>query len=442
MSEGRILLKNGTVVTLDPELGDISGGDVLINDGRIEQVGQEINAPDAEVVPADGMVIMPGLIDTHLHMWQHPMRGLGQDVWGFDDYSSRVFPLRERFGPQEMYEATYTCALDALNNGTTTALDFCHNVLTEEHAEGSLRAHRETGQRVLFAYGMLGREDRLVEERQSRLAHVARLHNELGSDKTNLVRLGLALTTLTFAPIEDVRVEADFGRSLGLPLTIHQNIHAEVFRLHEAGLLGSDLLPVHSNNITDAELRLLASCGCAISFTTESEHSGGLQMSPVGRADRAGVLPTLGVDAPSFTDPDMFAQLRATYNIMRATEAQFERQEGRWPLRRYEGSPYVTSRRVLEYATVNGAKAIGLGDELGTLTPGKQADIVMLGTGLTGLIAGDPTNYIVHYATSRDVDSVLVAGRFRKRGGRLVDVDLDKLAATAAGLRSKIIGDA
>ncbi|WP_093168204.1 amidohydrolase family protein, partial [Sinosporangium album] len=442
LSDGRILLKNGTVVTLDPELGDISGGDVLINDGRIEQVGQEINAPGAEVVRADGMIVMPGLIDTHLHMWQHPLRGLGQHVWGFPDYSAHVFNLRERYGPQEMHDATYTCGLDALNNGTTTVLDFCHNVLTEEHAEGSLRAHRETGQRVLFAYGMLGRDDRLVEERPSRLAHVTRLAGELNTDKTNLVRLGLALTTLTYASIEDVRAEVEHARGLGLQMTIHQNVHAEVFRLHEAGLLSGDLLPVHSNNLTDAEIGLLASCGCAISFTAEGEHSDGHSMSVIGRADRAGVLPTLGVDAPSFTDPDMFAQLRATYNIMRATESQWERQEGRWPVRRYEGSPYVTSRRVLEYATVNAAKAIGLGDDLGTLTPGKQADIVMLNSGLFGIASGDPAYHILHYSTARDIDSVLVAGRFRKRAGRLLDVDFDKLAATAVGLRSRIIGDA
>ncbi|GII91520.1 amidohydrolase family protein [Sinosporangium siamense] len=442
MSDRRILLKGGTVITLDPELGDLPGGDVLISDGRIERVAAGIEAPDAEVVEARGMIVMPGLIDTHLHMWQHPLRGLGGNVWGFDDYSSHVFPLRERFGPQEMHDATYTCALQSMSYGTTTALDFCHNVLTQEHAEGSLRAHLTTGQRVMYAYGMLGYDDRLEQERQSRLAHVTKLHGELGADPTQLVRLGLALTTLTYAKVEEVRVEADHGRSLGLPMTIHQNGAGEVSRLHEGGVLGADLLPVHSNNLSDHEIGLLASCGCAISFTPESEHSGGLSMSVIGRSDRAGVLPTIGVDAPSFTDVDMFLQLRATYNIMRATEAQHERHEGRWPLRRHHGSPFVTARRVLEYATVNAAKAIGLGDHLGSLTPGKQADVVLLRTEPFAPATGDPANHIVNYASGRDVDSVLVGGTFRKRDGHLVDVDTERVSAMAHDVRRRVLGDA
>ncbi|WP_176955509.1 amidohydrolase family protein [Sinosporangium album] len=439
MSDGRILLKNGTVITLDPELGDLPGGDVLISEGRIEQVAPEIDAPDAEVVPADGMLVIPGLIDTHLHMWQQPLRGLGAGQWGVDDYVAKVFPVRERYGPQDMYESTYMCATEALANGTTTVLDFCHNVLTEEHAEGSLRAHRETGQRVLFAYGMLGYEDRLEAERASRLAQVSRIKEDLGSDPTSLVRLGMGLTTLTFASMEDLLVEVEHARGLGLPMTIHQNVPGEIVRLQKAGVLGPDLLPVHSNNATDGELQLLASCGCAISFTTEGEFGGGRPMSALHRADRAGVLPTLGVDVPSRVAVDMFGQLRITYNIMRSAEAAIERQEGRWPLKRYEGSPFTTARRVLEYATVNGAKAIGLGDHLGTLTPGKQADIVLLRTGPFGVSVGDPAAHVVLQSNAGDVDSVLVAGRFRKRGGELVGVDTEKLPFMMRDLQRRVL---
>ncbi|GII91519.1 amidohydrolase family protein [Sinosporangium siamense] len=438
MSEGRILLKGGTVVTMDPELGDIPNGDVLIGNGRIEQVAAGIEAPDAEVVDASGTLVIPGLIDTHLHMWQHPIRGLGAGLWGLEDYVTKVFPVRERFGPRDMHDATYTCAVEALANGTTTVLDFCHNILTHEHAEESLRAHRSTGQRVLFAYGMLGYEDRLAAERQSRLAHVSALHEELGSDPAALVRLGMAVTTLTYASIDEVRAEVEHARGLGLPMSIHQNVAGEITRLHEAGLLGADLLPVHSNNATDTELGLLAGCGCAISFTTEGEWGGGRPMSVVGRADRAGVLPTLGVDVPSRVAVDMLSQLRITFNIMRAAEAQAERDQGRWPLRRHGDTPYATPRRVLEYATVNGAKAVGLGDHLGTLTPGKQADVVVLRTGPFGVAVGDPAAHVVLQSTVGDIDAVLVAGRFRKRDGRLVDVDTGRLSSLVAGVRERV----
>jgi 5-methylthioadenosine/S-adenosylhomocysteine deaminase len=374
-------------------------------------------------------------------MWQQPLRGLGADLWGFDDYSTRVFPVRERYTADDMHDATYTCAVEALDNGTTTVLDFCHNILTEDHAEATLRAHASTGQRVLFAYGMLGHTGRLETEFADRLAHVRRIHRELGSDDTSLVRLGLGLTTLGYADIARVRTELEQGRDLGLSMTIHQNGADEILALHKADLLGPDLLPVHSNNATDHELGLLASRGCCVSFTTEGEFNGGHSMSVVGRADRAGVRPTLGVDGPSFVAVDMLSQLRITFNIMRAAEAQVEREAGRWPLARRPGTPYITPRRVLEYATVNGAHAVGLADHIGSITPGKQADLVLLGTGPFGVGVGDPAAHVVLQSTVGDVDTVLVAGRVRKRAGVLVDVDLDRLPAMFGEVRRRLLAN-
>ncbi|SDI43273.1 Cytosine/adenosine deaminase [Sinosporangium album] len=439
MSDRRILIKNGLVITLDSELGDLPRGDVLIQGGRIERVGSGIEDAEAEVFDAGGMIVMPGLIDTHLHMWQQPMRGLGADLWGMNDYISRVFPLRERFRAQDMFTSTYTCAIEALGNGTTTALDFNHNVLTEDHAEESLRAHRLTGQRVVFGYGMVGYADKIERERADRLKQVARMHAELGSDPTSLVRMGLAPGTLTFSTVKGMRVEVEYGRGLGLPMTIHQNDAGEIYKIHEAGLLASDIIPAHSNNASDYELGLLAQCGCSIAFTTEGEFSGGRCMSVVGRADRAGVLPTLGVDGPSFVAVDMLSQLRFTFRIMHAMEAQHERQEGRWPLAHSPGVPFVTPRRVLEYATVNAAKALGMQDHIGSLTPGKQADLLVLRVDPYGVAAGDPANHVVLHSGVGDIDSVMVGGVFRKRHGAMPDIDVERLSAMSGEVRARLV---
>ncbi|GII95933.1 amidohydrolase family protein [Sinosporangium siamense] len=438
MSDRRILIKNGFIISLDPGIGDLPRGDVLIHGDRIERVAPLIEDDGAEVVDAEGTIVIPGLIDTHLHMWQQPMRGLGADLWGMNDYISRVYPLRERFRAQDMFASTYTCAIEALGNGTTTALDFCHNVLTEDHAEEALRAHRLTGQRVVFGYGMVGYADRIERERDDRLAHVSRLHAELGDDPTALVRMGLAPGTLNFSTVKGMQIEVEHGRGLGLPMTIHQNDAGELYKIHDAGLLGPDLLPAHSNNASDHELALLARCGCSISFTTEGEFSGGRNMSVVGRADRAGVSPTLGVDGPSFVAVDMLSQLRFTFRIMHAVEAQHERAEGRWPLAHSPGIPFVTARRVLEYATVNAAKALGMERHIGSLTPGKQADLVLLRIDPYGIAAGDPANHVVLHSGVGDIDAVMVAGRFRKRDGRMVDVDVERLRALSGEIRSRL----
>ncbi|WP_067168836.1 amidohydrolase family protein [Microtetraspora niveoalba] len=437
---GRILIKGGTVVTMDPAHGDLDRGDVLVENGRIAQVGADLEAPGAEVVDASGKLVIPGLIDTHLHMWQHPLAGLGADLWSDEDYGIKVFPVRERFTARDMYESTYTCAVEALSRGTTTVLNFCHNVLSEEHAEESLRAHRALGQRVLFAYGMLGHMDRLAAEHGSRLAHLDRIRGELAGDRDGLIRLGIGVTSLEYGGMELVRKEIEYGREHGLMMTIHQNPPGQILEMHQNGLLGADLVPVHANVATDHELGLLGACGCCVSFTTEGEFGGGRSMGVIARADRAGVRPTLGVDVPSAVAVDMFSQLRITLNIMRAVEAQVEREAGRWPLSRHPGSPLVSARRVLEYATVNAARAVGLADEIGSITPGKQADLVLLNTGPFGIGVGDPANHIVLQSTAADVDTVLVAGRFQKRAGELIGVDMEALPRLFQGVRGRVLG--
>lgn len=441
-SSKTLLIQGALVLTMDPSLGDIAQGDVLVRGNRIEQVGPGLQAPpDAEVINGRGMILIPGLIDSHTHMWQVPLKGLGVGLWGTPDYQKHVFPLREKFAAIDMHDACYAAGMEMLDNGITTVLDFCHNTMTAAHAEQSIDAHRRTGQRVLFAYGMLGGFQTLKADHPWRLAQVRELAAEFGSGaQDSLVRLGVAVGSLEYSGMELVRKEIEWGRELGLPMTFHQNPPAQIHDLGEAGLLGPDLLPVHANLATDEELERLAACGAGISFTVEGEFGGGRSMSIVGRAHRAGVTPSLGVDIPSRISLDLFTQMRMTFQVMRAEEALAERQIGRWPLARHPGTPHAEPRHMLEYVTVNAARAVGRGDELGRIKPGFLADLVLLSPGRYGMSLGDPAAHVAFQSTPADVHTVIVNGEVRKRAGALVGLHRVDATEATRRVRERVLG--
>ena len=436
------LIRGALVLTMDPDIGDIPQGDVLVQGNRIEQVGKNLPVPaGTEVIDGRGMILIPGLIDSHTHMWQVPLKGQGTGLWGTADYQKHVFPLREKFGAIDMKDACFAAGMEMLDNGITTVLDFCHNTMTPEHAEESIAAHRRTGQRVLFAYGMLGSHQTHKADHAWRLAQVRELAADLGSSShDSLIRLGIAVASLEYSSMEMVRKEVEMGRELGLPMTFHQNPPGQIHALGEAGLLGADLLPVHANVATDAELDLLAACGAGISFTVEGEFGGGRSMSIVGRAHRAGVTPSLGVDVPSRITMDLFTQMRLTYNVMRAEEATAERVAGRWPLARHPGTPHVQPRHMLEYVTVNAARAVGRGDELGRIKPGFLADMVLLSPGHYGMSLGDPAAHVALMSTPADVHTVVVNGEVRKRAGELVGLNRADAVEASRRVRERVLG--
>ena len=436
-----LLIKGALVLTMDPALGDIEHGDVLIEGNRIAQVGAALAAPEgAETIEGHGIILIPGLIDSHTHMWQVPLKGLGVGLWGTPDYQKHVFPLREKFNAVDMHDACFAAGTEMLDNGITTVLDFCHNTMTPAHAEQSIAAHRRTGQRVLFSYGMLGGFSTLAADHPWRLAQVRELAAELGSDSDSLVRLGLALGSLEYSGLDLVKTEIELGRALGLPMTFHQNPPAQIRQLGEAGLLGGDLLPVHANLAADDELEMLAACGAGISFTVEGEFGGGRAMNIIGRAHRAGVTPSLGVDIPSRVALDLFAQMRLTFQVMRAEEALAERITGRWPLARHPGTPHAQPRHMLEYVTVNAARAVGRGDELGRIAPGFLADLVLLSTGPYNMSLGDPAAHVAFQSTPADVDTVIVNGVVRKRGGQLTTLDRRDASQATLRVRERVLG--
>lgn len=438
-STSGMLIKGGTVLTMDPVLGDVPQGDVRIEGGRIVAVGAGLpmQAGD-EVIDADGMLVLPGLIDTHTHMWQGPLKGLGAAMWGMADYHKHIFALREKLSPEDMHDAAFATGVEMLDNGITTVLDFCHNVMTPAHASRSLDAHRMTGQRVLFCYGMLGSFETLAADHVWRLDQVRALAAELPRGPDARVKLGMALGSLEYAGMSLFESEVACSRELGLPMSFHQNVAGQIHEIEHAGLWGPDLLPVHCNPALESELEILAGHGCGISFTPESEVGDGRSTRVIARAHRLGVTPSLGIDVPSRVALDLFSQMRITFWLMRNEEAEAERNAGRWPLTRYPGVPFIQPRHLLEYVTVNAARAIGCGDQLGRVAPGCLADVVLLRAGAYSPSLGDPAAHVVLQAGIADVDTVIVGGRISKRAGRLTHVDRADAITASKRMRERL----
>lgn len=439
MAGSRVLIRNASVITLDPELGDLPRADILVEDGDIVAIGPDLGVSDAETIDASGQIAIPGFANTHLHTWQHALRGVCAD-WTVKDYVRcwRIH-LGPMYRPEDMYVGNYAGALDALNAGVTLVVDYCHNVVTRDHAREALRGLRDAGVRALFGLAYtpvldhgfsterveVENEDLPDHDARVRFAH--QLAGEEFSSKDGLVTLAIVPQEIEIADWDDVVAEFRSARELDAWISIHANQvlapkrWEDVRKIHRAGLLGPDILFVHCSFAADDELKLIADAGASVSVQAETEMQMGMGFPITGKLIEHGVAPSLGVDITSNGSGDMFAQMRMALQVgrMLADDAFYQRSE-------MPEDVSLTTRQALEWATVNGARGAGLGDRVGTLTPGKVADIVLVNGNdfnLIGWNREDPVGTVVMQANAGNVSTVLVDGRIVKRDGKLVGVD-------------------
>lgn len=430
---GRLVVRRGRVLTLDDALGELACADVLVDDGVIRAIGPDLRVDDAEEIDAAGMLVSPGFVDVHRHVWQTQLRTLAAD-WTLFDYTCRTrFGYAALYGPHDVWLGNHVGALEALDAGITTVVDHCHIINSPEHADEAVRGLVESGIRGIFCYGLFANPTldpyavdfepgwRLDDARRVRARHFA-------SDDARLT-FGLAPREVTAIPFDATCAELRFGRELGarrmschVGMGLYDSGDGLVGRLADAGLLADDVLLVHGAALTDAELVAVARSGAAVAVTPESELQMGMGRPLTVRAPAAGVRAGLGIDVVSGSSPDMFAQMRLGLQAERA----LRHEHAAGPPRRLD----VAARSVLELATRGGAEALGLADRIGTLAPGKRADLVCTRTDRVGMVpATDAVGTLVWNATARDVDTVVVDGRVVKRHGTLVGVDWPRLAA-------------
>ena len=423
---GRTLIRGGCIVSLDDAVGDLPRGDILIEDGKILEVGPSLEAGDALIIDASDRIVLPGFVDTHRHVWQAAMRSITAD-WSLMDYIRGIRMRAARtFRAEDMYAAQYAGALEALDAGVTTIVDYCHNILTPDHAWESIRGLRDAGLRAVWCLGFNFPHG--MESHWANTEGKAKFAREVAAEhftsKDALLTLGIAPEEFGLATPEQCELQYQMARELDARITQHVNClrfgkdPEEVANLlAPRELLGPDVLLVHMGYTTDEEWRMVADAGASVSFTPETELQMGMGITPTGVVRRFGITPSYGADIVSNNSGDMFFPLRLALQVERAVVNVPIVDGGAMP----EGVT-VTCREVLHWGTQGGARAAGLDHRIGSLTPGKQADLVLIrtdGIGFAGWNERDPVASVILQANAGNVDTVLVAGEIVKRDGEL-----------------------
>jgi cytosine/adenosine deaminase-related metal-dependent hydrolase len=412
---GRKLIQGGTVLSLDPHIGNLTIGDVLIEGDRIVKVGPQLANGEAEVIDASGMIVMPGFVDSHRHIWEGLLRNIGTDVplEGRTSYISFVLhKLAPAFRPEDAYVGNLVSALGAIDAGITSLLDWSHIQGSPAHTDAVIQALNDSGLRAVFAYGFpwWGK----WEERQP--SWFVRAATEHFSTKDQMLTLALAAPGPEFTDFEVSRDHWKLARETGARITTHVGVgtygqDSKVQEMGTAGLLGPDTTYIHCTTLNDTEIQMIVDTGGTVSLASPVEMMMGHGMPPIQKFLDRGLRPSLSVDVETNVPSDMFNQMRSILTLQRG-------------LAKAEGKSAISLGEVLSYATVEGARANGLDSKVGTLTPGKQADLIMLRTDRLNVTPlNDPTTAVVVGMDTGNVDTVIIAGRVMKRGGRLLHVD-------------------
>jgi 5-methylthioadenosine/S-adenosylhomocysteine deaminase len=422
---GRKLLRGGFVLTVDETLGDLADADVLIEDDRIVEIGSDLGVEDAEVIDVRGRIVMPGFVDTHRHTWETAIRGCAPNAT-LDDYFVEVLDtFAPIYRPEDVYASNLAGSLECLNAGITTLVDWSHINNTPDHPDAAIAGLREAGIRSQYAYGSanLSLADYWFGSTIVIPADdVRRVRDTYFSSDDGLLTMGLATRGPGFCVDDVVTAEWNLARELGIPLTVHVGMGRVAGRfsmvkdLDRLGLLGPDITYVHACYLDDEEWAMVRDSGGTISVAAQVELQMGHGCPPTGKSYKLGLRPSLSIDVVTTVPGDMFTQMRAAF----ANERFLVNGEC-WTADVDIPQDMLTARQVLEMATIQGAEVAGLADRTGSLTPGKQADIIVIDAtapGMAPLI--DPVAAVTLAADVSNVESVLVAGEFKKRDGKLV----------------------
>jgi 5-methylthioadenosine/S-adenosylhomocysteine deaminase len=419
------LISGAMIITMDHRLGDLVG-DILVVNGRIAEVAPHIDAPEAERVDATGRIAVPGFVNAHMHTWQTGLRGLAAD-WTLLEYFRWVHAgLATLFRPEDIGIATLVGALDQIDAGTTTLVDWCHNNPTSAHTDAAVAALGESGIRAAFFHGSPKPDPKPGEPHFSEVPHprreVERLLRHAFSTNTGLLTLGLAVLGPHYSTLDVAMADFRLAREFGLVCSMHQGGGPAKTpegwdRLIEEGLVGPMVNLVHGNDLSDEMLSRLVDLGVTFSVTPENEMTQGHGFPITGRLRARGAAPSLGVDLESVVSGEMMSVARIALGMQRSLDnAESRRTCGQIP-----DTTTIPAREALAWITMEGARMLGMQDRIGSLSRGKEADITLFNArGLHMRPVHDPVSTVIFQAGRADVETVMIAGRFVKRGGRLL----------------------
>ena len=422
----RILLKGGVVLTLDNEIGDFAQADVLIEDSKIVAVQPEIPVSDeaVAVVDASNRIVVPGFIDTHHHFYQGILRNILTNGLLNPDYSQIVSDrLTSVYNPSDVHAGVLVSALSMINNGTTTAVDTSQVNHSPEHSDAGIAALQESGLRVVYAYSRgAGANTQYPQD-------LYRLRETYFNSDNQLLTLALA-----------ARLDAEifgFAREAGVHTVCHginDGNEPNLMALGRAGLLMPGDEYIHCTHLSDEAWQLIRETGGHVSLSIPIEMTMGHGMPAIQDALEHGMRPSFSSDVEVTMAQDSFTQMRAALTLQRLLVLQRTRNGEPNP------PPLLTCRQVLEFATIDGARCAGLEQRCGTLTPGKDADIVLLKADQIDIWPlNNAPGSVVNMMNPGHVDTVFIAGRAKKWRGALTGVGIPSVLRQAEEARDVVV---
>ena len=431
----KLLLHGATILTMDPRYGDLRPGDILIEGNRIAAIAPKLDARPAETeveqIDASAFIIIPGLINAHMHTWQTGLRAVSSN-WTLLEYFRWMHAgLATRFLPDDIRIANLAGALNQMNCGVTTLVDWCHNNPTPAHTDAAIDGLRESGIRAAFFHGSPKPDPKPGERHFSEVPHprgeVERLLRGPFSSRDQLLTLGLAILGPHYSTLEVSLHDFRLARELGLIASMHQGGGAPKTpggwdALERENLVGDHVNIVHGNDLADDQLARFVETGVSFSISPENEMAQGHGHPITGRLRRLGAAPSLGIDLESVVSGDLLTSARIALAHQRSLDNAIARAE--------TGSITQTTsipvREALEWITIAGARMLRMDDRIGSLAPGKQADLVLIrATDLNVWPVHDPVATVVIQASLANIDSVMIAGKWRKRAGKLTYANVE-----------------
>ncbi|MEV4136065.1 amidohydrolase family protein [Dactylosporangium sp. NPDC049742] len=419
-----VLFRNGLVLTMDDAHTVLPGADVLVVGGRIAEVGVGLTAPPgATEIDATGGIVMPGMIDTHRHLWQTAMRGYGAD-WTLTQYFVWYYLESGRhFRPEDIYAGNVLGALEALDAGVTTTVDWSHGLQTPQHADAAADALESVPGRFVLAYGN-------IQQGPWEWATSPGFRDFV--ERRMRGRLGFQMAfDVTGDPAFPERAAFEVARELDVPVTTHAGVWGAtnddgIRLMHEHGFMTPSTIYVHAATLSGDSYQRIAATGGSVSVSTESEQSAGQGYPPTWQLRDHGIPVSLSMDTSVWWSGDLFSAMRATLGADRSREH----------LQAHGRAETVThvhlrAEQVVDWATRGGSRALGLDGVVGSLQPGRAADVVLLRNDNSPVMFPilNPYGHVAFQAQRGDVHTVLVDGRIVKRDHKLVGVDLGKARA-------------
>ncbi|HEX7854859.1 MAG TPA: amidohydrolase family protein [Sphingobium sp.] len=421
----RLLIRGGTVLSMDPQVGDFARADILISGKHIEAVGPDIDAGDAAVIDAHGMIVMPGFVDTHHHQFETALRGFLADGILVNDglphsainyYEDVLQKFALHYRPQDVYINELFGSLSQIDAGVTTVMDVSQIHHSPEHSDAAIQALRDAGRRAVFGY-FEGWGERAQYPQDAQ-----RLKSAYFSSDDQLLTMAMGGEIYMPGYAEAWRI----GRELGIPIALHVvgtfGLRAAFDDLARSGQFGADNIFIHMTGMSDFAWQAAADAGAHISLSVPIEMTMRHGMPPIQKALDLGIQPSLSSDVECTMTADPFTQMRSALTLQRAFLNE-RALAGETDLPKM-----ITSRDAVRFATIEGAKGLKLARKIGSLTPGKEADIVLLDASAINVAPlNHVTGAVVSLMERSNVDTVLVAGAIRKWRGELVGVDITKL---------------